>query len=166
MLFETVGCTLNDTLLTIYTDLSVIACVCAQSCLIFCDPMDCRSPGSSVHGISQAGILEWVAISFSRGSSWPRDWTCISYVCCTGRWILYHWANGEARVIRAPNKIKKECYLLWSCLVDSRRMLLFMVEQVFLLMREVWSMYTADTQYIVGERGGSVKKQRIFIVLP
>ena len=44
-------------------------------------------------GISQVRILEWVAISFSRGSTWPRDRTCIS---CTGRWILYHWATWEA----------------------------------------------------------------------
>ena len=43
------------------------------------DPMDCSPPGSSVHGILQARILEWVAISFSRGSSWPRDRTCIPY---------------------------------------------------------------------------------------
>ena len=45
----------------------------AQSCLTLCDPMDCSPPGSSVHGILQARILEWVAISFSRGSSQPRD---------------------------------------------------------------------------------------------
>ena len=43
------------------------------SCLTLCDPMDCRLPGSSVHGILQARILEWVAISFSRESSRPRD---------------------------------------------------------------------------------------------
>ena len=55
--------------------------------------MDCSLPGSSVHGISQARILEWVAISFSRGSSWPRNWTQVS---CIGRWILYHWATREA----------------------------------------------------------------------
>ena len=50
-------------------------------------------PGSSVHGISQARILEWVAISFSRGSSWPSDRTRVS---CIGRQILYHWATREA----------------------------------------------------------------------
>ena len=44
----------------------------AQSCLTLCDPMDCSLPGSSLHGILQAKILEWVAISFSRGSSQPR----------------------------------------------------------------------------------------------
>ena len=60
---------------------------------LFCNPMDCSLPGSSVHGISQARILEWVAISFSRGSSWPRDWTHIS---CIGRQVLYHWATWKA----------------------------------------------------------------------
>ena len=55
-----------------------------------CDPMDCSLPGSTVHEISQAGILGWVAITFSRGSSQPRDRTCVSCVFCMGRWILYH----------------------------------------------------------------------------
>ena len=49
-----------------------------QSCLTLCDPMDCSPPGSSVLGISQARILDWVAIYCSRGSSWPRGWTRIS----------------------------------------------------------------------------------------
>ena len=56
--------------------------------------MDCCSlPGSSVHGILQARILEWVAISFSRGSPQPRDRTLVS---CTDRQILYRWATREA----------------------------------------------------------------------
>ena len=55
----------------------------AQSCLTLCDPMDCSRPGSSVHGILQARILEWVAISFSRGSSRLRDRTQVS--CIAGR---------------------------------------------------------------------------------
>ena len=50
----------------------------AQSCLTLCEPMDCSLPGSSVHGIFQARVREWVAISFSRGSSQPRDQTRIS----------------------------------------------------------------------------------------
>ena len=51
-----------------------------------CNPLDCSLPGSSVHGMSQARILECIAISFSRGSSQPRDQTCVS---CIGRWILF-----------------------------------------------------------------------------
>ena len=61
-----------------------------QSCLTLCDPMDGSPPGSSVHGVLRARILEWVAIPFSRGSSRPRDWTRVSYVSCIGRWVLYH----------------------------------------------------------------------------
>ena len=59
----------------------------AQSCPTVCDPMDCRPPGSSVQGILQVRILEWVAISSSRGSSRPRDGT---HVSCIDRQILYH----------------------------------------------------------------------------
>ena len=51
-----------------------------KSCLTLCHPMDCSPPGSSVHGILQARILEWVAIPFSRGSSWPREQTHVSCI--------------------------------------------------------------------------------------
>ena len=61
-----------------------------QSCLILCDPLDYCPPGSYVYAILQVRILEWVAVSPSRESSWPRDWTCISYVSGIGRWVLYH----------------------------------------------------------------------------
>ena len=68
----------------------VHACSVAQSCPTLCDSIDCSPPGSSVHGIFQASILEWVAISSSRGSSWPRNWICFSCVPCIGRQIFYH----------------------------------------------------------------------------
>ena len=64
----------------------------SKLCPTLRDPMDCASPGSSIDGISEARILEQVAISFSRGSSWPRNQTRIS---CIGRWVLYHWAPGK-----------------------------------------------------------------------
>ena len=67
---------------------NILASVCAklfQSCPTLCDLMDCRSPGSSVHGIFQARILRWVAISSFRGSSQTRDQTHIFYVSCIGR---------------------------------------------------------------------------------
>ena len=56
----------------------------AQPCLTLCNPTDCNPPSSSIHGISQARVLEWIAISFSTGSSQPRDRTLAS------RQILYH----------------------------------------------------------------------------
>ena len=61
-----------------------------QSCLPVYDPMDCSPPGSSVYGILQARILERVAVPSSRGSSWPRDWTWVSYVPWIGSRVLYH----------------------------------------------------------------------------
>ena len=63
-----------------------------QSRPTLCNPVDCSLPGSSsVHGISQATILEWVAVSSFRGLPWSRGWTLIYYVSCTGRWALYHY---------------------------------------------------------------------------
>ena len=57
---------------------------------LFCDPIDCSPPDSLVHGISQARVLEWVAISSSRGYFQPRDRTCVSCISCLGRQVLYH----------------------------------------------------------------------------
>ena len=60
---------------------------------LFCDTMDCSPPGSSVHGISNVRMLEWVAIPFSKGSFWFRDQTHISWI---GKQVLYCWATWEA----------------------------------------------------------------------
>ena len=73
-------------------------CVHAQSHTTLCYPMDCSPPGSSVHGILQARILEWVGISSSRRSYWCRDQTHVSCSSCTGRQIVYHWATWEALI--------------------------------------------------------------------
>ena len=64
-----------------------------QSCPTLCDPMDYNLPGSSVHGILQARMMEWVTIPFSMGSSWPRDQTQVS--CAAGRFLTV-WATREA----------------------------------------------------------------------
>ena len=69
----------------------------AQGCLTPYNPRDCSQPGSFVHGTFWARILEWVAISYSRGSSQHRDRTCISCVSCIGRWILYNCASWETQ---------------------------------------------------------------------
>ena len=68
----------------------------AQSCPTLCNPMACSPPGSSVHRILQARILEWVAISSFKGSSRPRNQTQVSSIICIDRWILYHWVTWEA----------------------------------------------------------------------
>ena len=78
---------------------------------LFCDPKDCSLPDSSVHGIFQARILEWVAIPLSRGSSQPRDWTRVS---CTAGGFFTIWAIREAQcMLWKPN----HQYTLYEALV-------------------------------------------------
>ena len=77
----------------------------AESCLILCNLIDYSPPGSSVHGIFQARILEWVVIPFSRGSSWPRDGTWVS--CITSR-LFCIWATKEAFSIKTKHKSKNQ----------------------------------------------------------
>ena len=84
--------------------LTITICCCylvTKSCLTLCDAMDCSPSGAFVLGISQARMLEWVASSFSRGSSLPRDQT---RVFCIGRWILCPWATREAIQIQTIMK--------------------------------------------------------------
>ena len=71
-----------------------------QSYLTLCNPMDGSLPGSSVHGILQARILEWVAILFSRGSSQPRDQTQVSCIAGT----FYHLSHQESPIYHLPAK--------------------------------------------------------------
>ena len=74
-------------------------CMSAQSRLTLCDLMDYGPPRSSVHGIFQARILEWVAIFYSRPSSQPRDQTHVSCDSYIGTWILNHWITKEVPVL-------------------------------------------------------------------
>ena len=86
------------------------------------DPIDCIPPGSSVHGILQARILEWVAISSSMGSSRPRDRT---HVFCIGRQILYHWATREA-----PDLILHTIYPSGMYYIDACDIYLYVVSRI------------------------------------
>ena len=96
-------------------------CLCAellQSRVTPSNSMDCSPADSSVHGILQARILEWVALPTSRGSSWPKNWTCLSYI---GKWILYHGASTETQHYsylfkRVPEKHLFLLYWLYQCL--------------------------------------------------
>ena len=74
----------------------VHACLVAQSCSTPCDAMKCSPPGPSFQGILQRRILEWVTISFFRGSSWHRDWTWIS--CFAGGFFII-WATREDHLL-------------------------------------------------------------------
>ena len=84
--------------------------VVAQLCPTLCDPMDCSPSGSSVHGILQARILEWVAISFSRGSSRPWDQTWV--FCITSRCFTL-WATREEYSAIKKKKKTIWCHLQW-----------------------------------------------------
>ena len=110
----------------------------AQPCLTLCHPMDCSLPGSSVHRILQERILEWVAISFSRGSSWPRDQTWIS--CIEGRFLTF-WTTREACVstgllffsngLMCGPQGKRDCCCPWAVIFEpanSQKMFLSLVQ--------------------------------------
>ena len=81
------------------------SCSVAQLCPTLCDPMDCSLPGSTIHEIFQARILEWVAISFYRGSFQPRDCTWVS--CIIGRCFTV-WASREVYVKYSKNEWNRE----------------------------------------------------------
>ena len=84
--------------------MSSLTCVCsaAQLCLTLCHPLDCSSPGCSIHEISQARILEWIVIPFSRVSSRPKHRNCIS---CIGRMILDLCTTWEAPYLHEASQI-------------------------------------------------------------
>ena len=82
-------------------------------------PPDCGPPGSSVCGILQARILAWVAVSYSRGPSWPRGWTHVSCISCIGRQILYYWVIWEALSIYTSLII----FYLFDLIIIERSML-------------------------------------------
>ena len=93
---------------------SYIVLCCAkslQSCLTLWDPIDCCPPDSSVQGILQARLREWVSKSSSRRSSWSGNRTHLSCVSCIGRQILYQWATWEAPSYIIKEKIKDQ---IWS----------------------------------------------------
>ena len=76
-----------------------------QLCLILCDPMDCSPPGSSVHGILHVRALEWISISFSRGSSPLKDWTWVSHILDR---LFTIWATREATMNSVKDEIIRE----------------------------------------------------------
>ena len=109
-------------------------CLFIQLCPTLYDPTGCSPPGPSVHGILQARTLEWVPFP-SPGSSQPRDWTCVFYVSCFHRQILYHWATSEAQahltvlhnlhlnphIGKANSKVIYRCSAAWSISAHNPR---------------------------------------------
>ena len=87
---QTVGHDWTTFTSTVPLRMGVLTCF---SCVWICDPMNCSPPGFSIHGPLKARLLEWVSMLFSRGSSWPRDWTLVSFI--TGRFSIDR-VTGEA----------------------------------------------------------------------
>ena len=97
----------------------------AQSCPTLCDSVDCCPPGYSNHGILQARILEWIAIPFSRGSSWLRDWLQVS--CTIGRFSTI-WSTREAPEIKKNQE-------LWHQGLLQEPFLIYMTTEETLMVR-------------------------------
>ena len=119
---------------------SLCVCSVAQLCLTLCDPIDCSPPGSSVHGILQARTLEWVAISSSKGSSWPRNKPASP--AFAGR-FFYHWAAQEALFLTRAitNKVVLNIYIqdfLYASLVNSAKSLRRKLDYFTQILWENW----------------------------
>ena len=130
----------------------VCVCVCVCVCSVMSDsswPMDCSPPGSSVHEIFQVRILEWVAISYSRGSSQPGDRTCVSCISCIGRQILYHCATWEAlKILKQTNKQtnKKNLYSTQLECTNYKEMILPFLGHCILLEMYPWKLVTLSSK--------------------
>ena len=125
-----------------------VSCCChllTKSGLTLCDLMDCSPPGSSVPDISQATILGWVVISFSRGSSWPSSRTLVSCISCLAGKIfvcfffLYHWATREAFCMCIHTLI---CHILF--IIDYKKLSCHGEQYV---LSSIISSYWGDSSY-------------------
>ena len=123
----------------------------SQSCPTLCNPMDyCSPPGSSIHGILQARILEWVAIAFSRGSSWPRDRTQVSHIAgrhfnlwATREVLMYNrWPEiliGWIKIIVTKGSFSK-AYLWYVCVFVLMHLCLQIID-CLLSFAICWALY-------------------------
>ena len=104
----------------------------AQFCPTLCDPMDCSPPGSSVHGILQARIMEWVAMPSSRGSSQLRDQTHVFYVSCTGRQagsLPLAPRKSETKTKRNPSIRENGGEQCWDVKIRSNLLFIYILHQ-------------------------------------
>ena len=117
----------------------------AQSCVTLCDPVDCSLPSSPIHGILQARILEWVAISFSRGSSLPRDRTRVSY---TGGRRFNFWASREAQdLIKYSYKMIDRLYKI--CIANFRETVVLFVLSSFSINNLCFAIFCRNFCYLM-----------------
>ena len=129
-----------------------------QSFPILCDPMDCSLPGSSVHGILQAGGLEWVVIPFSRGSSRCREQTLISCVSCIGRQVLYRCATREAPLQDTLHMILTFCPL---DLLATLTTLLVLVAHFLVCLNELSCLWLAASASAGCDQRGASRRSQV-----
>ena len=138
----------------------------AQLCPTLCEPMDCRLPGASIHGIFQARRLEWVAISYSRGSYWPRNQTQVFCASCSGRQILHHCSNWEAN-----KRQSRDYYMNFGVTRDSHPVLgrkdsFDEQERASILSRQFYSKKKRTVKYCNWARGiMGLSQDRLYNVL-
>ena len=137
-----------------------------QSCLTLCDPVDCSPPGSSVHGILQARVLEWVAIFFSRGYSQARDQTQLSHTA--GR-LFNHWATREALAMQKNN------YIFIPCPEDPRWASKMLAYSERCQIHDLWRRFNFRTRdqawslnnckcYVLDNRDSKYVKEKLIIL--
>ena len=103
---------------------SEVKVLVAQSCLTLCDPMDCSPLGSSFRGISQARILDWIAIPFSKGIFWPRDQTQVSHT--VGRFFSV-WAT---RILWGNMEYINTIYVKFKIIYIKQNMTVYIIKTV------------------------------------
>ena len=127
--------------------------------LLFCDPMGCSPPGSSVHGISQARILEWVAVSFSRGSSRPRDWMRVPCI------VSLAWQADSLPLSHLGSPIPSGSFLFcpqWWCPNQGRYLIVF----TSLFHQNLWGTYNMLTRKYKYCMNRAKKLEAVSINLP
>ena len=107
------------------------SCMHAQLCPTLCNPRDCSLPGSSIHGIFQARILQWVAVPFSTGSSQPRDWTQVSHIA---DWFFTVWTTSKAPNFAKRSQIQGIPWWMNTCKQKTAKLVWrFKVLEIFFL---------------------------------
>ena len=109
----------------IYMYMYIVKALVVQLYLTLCDPIDCSPPGSSIHGILQTRILEWVAIPFSRGSSRPRNW--IQVTCFAGRFFT-SWATGVCIILLVLTKVTTR---LFRAMYNAKKTVLYSSTDIY-----------------------------------
>ena len=122
----------------------------AQSCPTLCDLMDCSLPGSSVHGVFQARVLEWFAISLSRGSSHPRDWTQVSHIVSRHFTV---WATREDHSFGSLYVSYAQKVLIWNqCALCFGQIAVFLVVFGLPRMCEIYVCNSPPPDWAAGEK--------------